>query len=767
MKAFFAYPSSLPDIVQAIHGAKTILLTSYRDLELNLWEENDISGRPLTDPIFEGIGQADFLVADVTAINFNVTFEIGYAIGLGKRVHLTRNSNFKRDQNLADRIGIYDTLGVEPYTEDQSLSALIKTYTVDKGIPLRALNNTKSPVYVLQTPQSNASMIAITSRIKKARLGYRGYLPTDDPRLSAIKAIDDISACLGAVVPLLPAQFADAEVHNIRAAFVAGLAVAMNKITLVLQPHGGPAPLDVRDLVKTFNQTDDIADAIATFALDVTERLQADDPLPLPKGNFLAELSIGDPVAENEFQTLYSYYIRTDQYKRASRGEANMVVGRKGAGKTALFSQLRNEKRSNVQNIVVDLKPEGYQLIRLKEDVLDYLAEGARTHLITALFEYVFYLEICYKLLEKDREKHIRDGRLYEPYRRLMAVYESGAAGEGDFSERLLGLSRDLVDAFKARFGTQNNLRLTATQVTELIHKHNIREMREALSAYLEFKDSVWVLFDNLDKGWSSHGLTSGDVLILRCLIDAARKIQHQVQADDHDFHCVVFVRNDVYQLLVEASSDYGKESRAILDWTDSDLLREMLRRRLVHNSLPPDTTFERVWSEICISHYRGEETSQYLIDRSLMRPRNLIKLLAHCRGFAVGLERARIEELDFEKGLRAYSLDLITEADQELTDILGADTNLIYHFIGEGDEFNQTKLEGILAGGGVPTDKIGNVIEFMLYYGFLGVKMDTESVRYIFDVGYDMKLLKVLVAKAKQNLTYVLNPAFHPGLNL
>ncbi len=368
-----------------------------------------------------------------------------------------------------------------------------------------------------------------------------------------------------------------------------------------------------------------------------------------------------------------------------------MVVGRKGAGKTALFSQLRNEKRSNVQNIVVDLKPEGYQLIRLKEDVLDYLAEGARTHLITALFEYVFYLEICYKLLEKDREKHIRDGRLYEPYRRLMAVYESGAAGEGDFSERLLGLSRDLVDAFKARFGTQDNLRLTATQVTELIHKHNIREIREALSAYLEFKDSVWVLFDNLDKGWSSHGLTNGDVMILRCLIDAARKIQHQMQADDHDFHCVVFVRNDVYQLLVEASSDYGKESRAVLDWTDSDLLREMLRRRLVHNSLPPNTTFERVWSEICISHYRGEETSQYLIDRSLMRPRNLIKLLAHCRGFAVGLERARIEELDFEKGLRAYSLDLITEADQELTDILGADTNLIYHFIGEGEEFNHS----------------------------------------------------------------------------
>jgi len=33
--------------------------------------------------------------------------------------------------------------------------------------------------------------------------------------------------------------------------------------------------------------------------------------------------------------------------------------------------------------------------------------------------------------------------------------------------------------------------------------------------------------------------------------------------------------------------------------------------------------------------------------------------------------------------------------------------------------------------------------------------------------VGYDMKLLMVLAVKAKQNLTYVLSRAFHPGLNL
>jgi hypothetical protein len=308
---------------------------------------------------------------------------------------------------------------------------------------------------------------------------------------------------------------------------------------------------------------------------------------------------------------------------------------------------------------------------------------------------------------------------------------------------------------------------LTAQQVTELVYKHNVREIRDALSAYLRFKNGVWVLFDNLDKGWSPHGLTSNDTLILRSLIEAARKIQREVQKEGHDFHCVVFVRNDVYQLLVETSADYGKESRATLDWTDSDLLRELVRRRLIQNGLSPETTFERVWSQICISHYNGEETSQYLIDRSLMRPRNLLKMVAHCRGFAVNLGRERIDQTDIDKGLKAYSLDLITEGDQELTDIVGGETSLLYHFIGEGDQFDRPRLQAILKGAAILEEKIESIVEFLLYYGFLGIKVGSENVRYIFDVGYDMKLLKTLISKHEHTINYILNPAFFPALNL
>ena len=767
INAFFAYSSTHNEISEAIAGAKDLISHKRRDFTIHMWEENDISGRALTDPIFEKIAECDVLIADVTTMNFNVTFEIAYAIGLGKRVYLVRNENFEGEVELANKIGIFDTLGYECYANQESLTDILLAVRPDKHIISQTKPNQSTAIYLLQTPIPGQSLLVVMARIKKARLAFKSFIPSEEVRLSATKAIDDVAGCLGIIVPLLAKSFVDSTIHNIRAAFIAGLAVSMNKAVLMLQPDDGPAPLDVRDLVKTYHGSEDIAKHIAELALDVTERLQAKVPLKMPEGNYLSNLSIGDPIAENEFQTLSNYYLRTDQFGRASRGEVNLVVGRKGAGKTALFSQLRNEKRSNTKNIVVDLKPEGYQLIRLKEDVLDFLAEGARTHLIVAFFEYVIYLEICYKLLEKDQSRHIRDGRLYEPYRHLLEVYESGDAGTGDFSGRLLSLSQSLANDFQKNFSKETGLRLTDNEVTELVHKHNIREIREALSTYLEFKNSVWVLFDNLDTGWSSHGLTDEDVLILRSLIDAARKVQHRMQSDDHDFHCVVFIRNDVYQLLVEASSDYGKESRAVLDWTEPDLLREMLRKRLVQNDLPEDTPFDRVWSQICVSHYKGEESSQYLIERSLMRPRNLLKLFGHCRGFAVNLGHDRIGDGDLEKGLYAYSLDLITEADQELTDIIGSDTTLLYHFIGEGDQFTNKKLFSILKGASIPEDLTDEILEFLLYYGFIGISYDAEAVKYIFDVGYDMRLLKVLISKHASTLIYVLNPAFYPALNL
>lgn len=766
LRAFVAFPTKPEEIARCISS-----ITRKLDgrLAMTTWEQNDIAGRPLVAPIFEGITQNDILIADVTSLNFNVTYEIGYAIGIGKRAYLIKHNNISEEPDQVSRVGIFDTLGYESYRDSNQLHQKLSQPIDSTPIQISPILDSKAPMYILDTPVRTEGMNHILSRVKKARIKFRSFNPTEHSRLAASDAIQHVANSFGILIPLLPNNVKDSEIHNIRAAFIAGLSHGMEKPTLILQSGDLPVPLDVRDLVVSWRHHKEIDEHVEVLARDIFEALQAADNLELPETGLLASLSFGDPMAENEFQTLGSYFLETDQYQRTLRGEVNLVVGRKGTGKTALFSQVRDRIRRDRQNIVVDLKPEGYQLVKLKEEVLKFLSQGAKQHLVTAFWEYLLYLEVCYKVLEKDQEVHLRNHNLTEPYRELSASYfHESENSQGDFSERLQQLSDRISTSYSIQHGQIDNVQLTSGEVTSLVHRQDVTKLKTKLSHYLSFKANVCILFDNLDRGWSAHGLSVDDILIVRALIDASRKVQHYMQRDGHVFHCVIFLRNDVYQLLMDESADFGKETRTSLDWNDPDQLRELIRKRLASNEAVPDhLKFDQVWRQICISHIGGSESSQYLIERSLMRPRNLLRIIAHCRGSAVNLHHTQIEEEDIHKGLIGYSTDLLIDIDQELTDIDELAKELIYVFRREQSDFSKEELEILFELKQIPSSKVDRIIEFLLYYGFLGLRIGADDPEYIHDVGYDMKVMRTSIEKHANALSFVVNPAFWPALSI
>ena len=159
-----------------------------------------------------------FIVADITVLNFNVTYEIGYAIGCGKRALLTRNEQFQADPTTAKKIGIFDTLGYLNYTNSESLKDILTEKIDPTPIDIRTILDLKAPVYILETPHRGDAMTRIISRIKKARLQYRSFSPSEDTRMAALEAISHVASAHGVVVPLLPPYMRDSDIHNIRAA---------------------------------------------------------------------------------------------------------------------------------------------------------------------------------------------------------------------------------------------------------------------------------------------------------------------------------------------------------------------------------------------------------------------------------------------------------------------------------------------------------------------------------------------------------------------
>jgi hypothetical protein len=58
-------------------------------------------------------------------------------------------------------------------------------------------------------------------------------------------------------------------------------------------------------------------------------------------------------------------------------------------------------------------------------------------------------------------------------------------------------------------------------------------------------------------------------------------------------------------------------------------------------------------------------------------------------------------------------------------------------------------------------------VVEFLIYYGMLGVVIDGGEPEYIYDLGYNMNRIKTLLAKSASNARFYLNPAFWHGLRV
>ena len=64
----------------------------------------------------------------------------------------------------------------------------------------------------------------------------------------------------------------------------------------------------------------------------------------MDKKAILHELSFGQRIAEDESRELSNYFVETDQWRRIYAGEADIIYGTKGAGKSAVYALLMQKQ---------------------------------------------------------------------------------------------------------------------------------------------------------------------------------------------------------------------------------------------------------------------------------------------------------------------------------------------------------------------------------------------------------------------------------------
>jgi hypothetical protein len=514
---------------------------------------------------------------------------------------------------------------------------------------------------------------------------------------------------------------------------------------VLLAPSTARLPLDLDELATRWAVVADVDAKMRDFRDAVAEAQRSHVEVRPMAGRYLDAVYCGDPAAENEATQLDTYFLETEQFRLTVTGELNIILGRKGSGKTAIFLQARDKVRADKNNIVVDLAPEGFQLIKLKELILDQLSHGTRKEFIAAYWEYIIWLEITYKLLEKDKRRVRYDSRILEPYERLKAAYEKRVDGSGDFAVRLSDLTARIVDRYLTTIHGDQPIGPISSRTLEIVYGSEIRTVRDEVLRYLKLKGIVCLLFDNIDRFWTPTGFADVDTLIIIGLVECLQDIRKRFARSDIDFHWAIFLRSDVYEFVVHGMADYGKLATSSIEWTDREMLLRMFGLRILHGFGDKPPSFGSVWQAVSVPSIGGQPTLDFLVDASLMRPRYLIRLFETARRRAVSLGREKIEESDYRIAVEELGWQVLEDFDRELADIVPDAKHLLFEVSLLGDRTSLSKLRQVVRAKVGKETLVEPVIDILIWAGCIGVT--TESgIRYISDCGFKRPFIRALM---------------------
>jgi len=762
-KVFCIYPSERSLIAETIRAAVS-KVNGGTVKQVWTWQDIPSSGRIIFCDICAAIRAADIVIADVSTFNFNVMFEMGYAIALNKVLMPIREKQYTRDRSFFDDLGIFDVIGYKEFENSDELTQIIKQNMTAQPLRLPVTSMSEiEPTYIVKSPtNTDAQTRIIAAMTRSALYRFRTYDKNEVSRLSLFDAYRQVCASFGVIVHMIDNNRDSANVHNALCAFISGLSTALGRRTLMLQEGTFKQPIDYRDIVVPYVDTKDVNRAIENFVKEVADALYYAPRKTEQNLNLLERIDLGDTTAENEIVELENYFIKTPPFLQASKGHARLIIGRKGSGKTAIFYALKNSIRGN-NSLVVDLKPDGHHFTKLREQVLDHLKEGVQLHTLTCFWNYLLLLELARKLIDCRSYTAYQDEESLSTFKKLKHEYDEHCLDvEGDFSERIMALIDSITHAFT---GADNGI-LHSSNITALVYKRDISALQSLVLTLLSEKEVVWLLFDNLDKGWTTTGATEADIAVVRSLLDATRKIQRELSKSNTSFHSVVFLRNDIYDLLTNKTSDRGKESVVSLDWSDESLLQEMLKKRMGRTKeLTGD--FRMIWTKVFPPHIGAEDSFRYILKRSFNQPRALLNFVTKSINAAIGHGHQHVTENDILLAERAFSEDMLSGIRFEIRDIYPKLDDLLYSFVGFQKILTVDDISLVVSQSSAPLSPVDKLIDVLLWFGFIGVWLNGEA-KFSPDLGYDMQKLKGYIQGIDPSeRRYCIHPAFHLALEL
>jgi hypothetical protein len=367
----------------------------------------------------------------------------------------------------------------------------------------------------------------------------------------------------------------------------------------------------------------------------------------------LAKLSFGAPAAERDMaQGLAEYFVESEAFRRLESRRKTIVIGNRGTGKSALFKVMAERSRK-AGAVVLELSPENYSYEMLCNALkAERAGSWAKHGAFATAWKYLIYVLVMKELTE--RGKKFKTGAAADIYTYLRDTH----AGVADSPIAVL------ISYLKRMEGIKIGSYEAALKTRELAKLYRLDEIEPLLPklAALTARVRVLVFIDELDRGWDSSEDAKAFVSGL---------FQACVAINDRDPNLTVHVslRQELYDSIPALYDDAQKYRDIIetINWDETSLLSIVAKRiRYSLNELDEQSDLES-WNAVFAEtlQYRKSRSFNYMIDRTLYRPREIIQFCTDC------LEEARaqnIEPIDYGVISRAE----LSYSDSRQKDIAG-----------------------------------------------------------------------------------------------
>lgn len=293
-KAFFAYPSRSPTLKEAIDVAVPEL-NKNGQVEIKTWEQCNIGGKFVIDTICNAIDEAQLFFADLTGLNANVMFELGYAIARRKRIWLILDDTYTETKTMFEQVRILTTVGYVSCCNSQNI---VSGFNKDKpfaDIESKIFRAPTEPnlkpcsILYLKSQHENQAALDISNLVQER---FPGKIIVDVRNKPAVQSLADyadlVFGCDGLICHFTNPKRDGVYFETARHALICGMAHGFEKPLFMLAEGEFPSPIDYRDYLKHYHTASEAIEYLKEWLPRVDQDLKVDrEEIAVPRKIFI------------------------------------------------------------------------------------------------------------------------------------------------------------------------------------------------------------------------------------------------------------------------------------------------------------------------------------------------------------------------------------------------------------------------------------------------------------------------------------------------